>query len=1629
MKNSANSQFNLSKRVKILSKFIGYKSAFALTGSGKLGEGAFGSVFSSKGAAVKVAHPKGQKELQNEMQMLKEVQKVGVAPKLLGAGKGYVAIQKFDGNILKDASILKKIKEDPIFADYIFRKIIEAVGALHRSNVAQRDLHAGNIFITKDYQVKILDYGQAAKNYRIAYYETFFGNNHDPLEGVAGLIQHIFDKTRSYKTYHRILINQIKKISAKANADIDIILKGYEEVEGDENKERIYFDELAKISSPPANDTSDVSSFYNALDSALKINTKNPNRSRRVSSNLSMTTGVTKSLNNKSKVTSTIPKFETGGTVDKPGVVQLHGRELVLPKEAIKPVKKNGRDNTEIAVGILIAYGVFPHTQEGIKKAEEAVASNPNWVVPSMLPNYYDDIETDLMRGKETNGIIFIRNILISFYKVNRVVTAETNEPIEGETQIYKPADKFVDDGKEFIDGILDNAEKALEEKSNEIMDAIDAVIAADTKKYEDFKKQLERKVDHPELYEELQHIQPRYMWGQNGLYDLEFKSDIDRAIYFAGKLGNKDTPDKVAVRGWLLEVTGLDVRADYQKIKEYRDRILALILQLVKLHPNERDVIVPPVYDGYYQDPPDEDEGEEVDDQEYDDLYGSNLDDLLDDIRTPKSEEETDQELNEQLDDATQVLDEAEQAQQEAIDESVLEDLPEDLQQTLVDFINKRRNQKPDKEKTSTSISNRKIYNFLTTNLLKIQDQLQGISEGIQNQNTLMAANVSATFAIIDKLESQDNIIAAKLDGLTEAFNRQTELAKLQQDKQEDILAEQRAESQRDAAGTEGFTDYSGKGGGLFANLLRFFGKKLARFIWRLLPRRLRAAARLGRMAAKRLGSKILQRSAAKASTKIATKVPTTAIAKGFEHIALPGVTRAVAPATEKIAKGGGMNVFQRALKSKAIQQALIKKLGKDGAEKLTVKLAAKLVPGVATAYGLGEGIARIAMGDVKGGFLSFGSAIPVAGWGFAAIDILRDIDTNAYTKHIEPNLPSPSGENFGAFFNDALGVSSNQYETGGVTKKGIATLHGTEAVVPKDNFQAVDPIGGVILAATSQYINKVGPAAAQVAPAFEQVAAPLAKVYDVPNTLVQTNVGGSFPSMENSFKRISSFGKGKKEEELTGAEKDLMDTKDEDSFVEKLKKFIDPDNIFEKIVSTIGSRPQDSPTINGDGLMAEGGEAVAAGDISDTFGSRGGRHLGIDIASSRFREGTPISVIKPGKVVFAGWEDPNNHKAGWGQFVAIEHDDGTTSLYGHLSSINVGVGQRIEPSPDGKFPVIGKIGSTGRSTGPHLHFEVGTGWTGGTLKGHMNPAPIVGQYFRGGGNVVAKTNTDAPPGPAPPMKAPSGSYDVIIPLDHVKPGNQTKIPDKKGGNTFKNASATGADGREREHQDKAAAKIKAKLEKKGLRVKIITPEDFGNYEDYDKYIMSQSAKGTRIVPVHFDAAVGQGGTGFLTRTRAGDSADAALAKPIQSALSTFQRSNPSLGNLGPTDTQSNATINRASAAPAALVELGSMVAWEKQYGKNFTSTQKFDQLATSVANAIYTGGQFKAEPPKQQVRTLNMPGTDTSKQHLVVVAPSKPNIPGVSAEFVSMGNNQWKTVREYDNSALQIIMTKLRQ
>jgi GH24 family phage-related lysozyme (muramidase)/uncharacterized protein YcbK (DUF882 family) len=207
----------------------------------------------------------------------------------------------------------------------------------------------------------------------------------------------------------------------------------------------------------------------------------------------------------------------------------------------------------------------------------------------------------------------------------------------------------------------------------------------------------------------------------------------------------------------------------------------------------------------------------------------------------------------------------------------------------------------------------------------------------------------------------------------------------------------------------------------------------------------------------------------------------------------------------------------------------------------------------------------------------------------------------------------------------------------------------------------------------------------------------------------------------------------------------------------------------------------------------------------------------------------------------------------------------------------------------------------------------------------------------------------------PSKPSQS-KGDYDLIIPLDHVKSENIYSIPDTKGGSTFEYARATGAAGRERDHQDSAASQLKKRLERMGYKIRVITPEEFGNYEDYDKFIERSAAKKVPIMPLHFDAAKSSGGA-FLTRVKNGDLDDAKLADPIQKALALFQQGNEKLGALKGTDTVENATINRASASAASLVELGGMVDWEANYGKNFTNTEKFGTLMDMLAGAVSQG------------------------------------------------------------------------
>jgi len=112
-------------------------------------------------------------------------------------------------------------------------------------------------------------------------------------------------------------------------------------------------------------------------------------------------------------------------------------------------------------------------------------------------------------------------------------------------------------------------------------------------------------------------------------------------------------------------------------------------------------------------------------------------------------------------------------------------------------------------------------------------------------------------------------------------------------------------------------------------------------------------------------------------------------------------------------------------------------------------------------------------------------------------------------------------------------------------------------------------------------------------------------------------------------------------------------------------------------------------------EGAYGSGSFVWPAGNHSLSGNDYWSGHLGIDIAAG---EGAPIYAADSGVVVFAGWAT-----GGYGNMVMIDHGNGYQTLYGHMSSVVASCGRSV-----GQGSLIGYSGSTGNSTGPHLHFEV---------------------------------------------------------------------------------------------------------------------------------------------------------------------------------------------------------------------------------------------------------------------------------------------------------------------------------
>ena len=103
------------------------------------------------------------------------------------------------------------------------------------------------------------------------------------------------------------------------------------------------------------------------------------------------------------------------------------------------------------------------------------------------------------------------------------------------------------------------------------------------------------------------------------------------------------------------------------------------------------------------------------------------------------------------------------------------------------------------------------------------------------------------------------------------------------------------------------------------------------------------------------------------------------------------------------------------------------------------------------------------------------------------------------------------------------------------------------------------------------------------------------------------------------------------------------------------------------------------------------------AFGTRNDPINSMTGIHEGLDMGASI---GTPVAATGDGQVVWAGWRDR------YGNLIEIDHGNGLRTRYGHLSKVMVTVGAHVS-----RGAVIGLVGETGRTTGPHLHYEVRIG------------------------------------------------------------------------------------------------------------------------------------------------------------------------------------------------------------------------------------------------------------------------------------------------------------------------------
>ena len=1017
----------------------------------------------------------------------------------------------------------------------------------------------------------------------------------------------------------------------------------------------------------------------------------------------------------------------------------------MIPEKAIKLLRKNGRDYSQTAVGILIGYGVFPQTNEGIAAAKKLIAESEKWVSPSDLPEYYDGIDSDLMVGRENDAIVAIRNTIKEFYGITPpsagttdfvdTSVPSTTEPKEKKKNKLQPkpyAKDNVDRWSRLTGYELDSLDdytrdqiRALASKygvkryssykdKGKLIEAI-----KDTDGYQQANPQLvdteiEEISSQEKSSEELTIKLPpaHYIQGTAGRWNPEFENDIDHAVYFAGKSPLPKGAKQREVLDWLKSL-GLT----FEQIHDHREAVLEKIRETIALPGVEEEY--PYVYiDAVDQDFVIEDGEDDDDDNEIDPDLESKLDELL----KPSKEElqEEDKSIADNITDT--IKDVVGEADEDEDEEDPMKDADIDIQaiadgdeDEITDVAGKLTGvlNKPKKESSYTS--NKKIFDSIIVNFGRLQATLDVVNSNLEKQNSLIKASIESQLATGELIVNQTGMLGEKFDLLLQQFERQNDIAKQQQENEKNRAAEGKLEGQRDAAGVSDFKNLlGGKFKSRGSKIAEYYKNKALRQLYRVLPKRLRSGIKKARNLRKLPG-----RMAGKVTSKVLNRSPQVVqrLARGVQAIrgaqtaargaqALGGIRNIGGPARALFA---GMEYGERKGQGQSEVQALA---GTGGS----------LAGGAGGAVGggaIGAGIGAL-LGGAIGFFFAGVGAAPGAIMGAKIGKVAGSLAGGWYG--------AGKGSELADSFTGADQVTG-EHETGaGLTKPGTAVLHGTEAVIPRDavDMSPMNTLGGIMLASTTEFINSAGAVAAPIAPTFKGMAAQMAKQYDVPSTVVQTNVGGSLPSLDKELKKVKEKRSEPTGEEFSGQEQDLLNTQDEDNFAEKLLKMIDPEGKFETTLKNINNRSPmmgpddyDGTGIDGD-LEGNIVNPMEGGVMEDYPGAKfgaprdGGRrkHKGRDLVGPAGMKvvsalpGTVTSIIDVGKLPGGGWS----------KGIYVKHSNGMETRYLHVHpSVKVGdevkAGQQI-----GKITVMDDISSVA-----HLHFEVIANGK------HVDPEPIV--------------------------------------------------------------------------------------------------------------------------------------------------------------------------------------------------------------------------------------------------------------------------------------------------------------